>query len=454
MICPIESQETNAILGEVKTIEGELFILSGDTKSAFEYSGKALDLLPDKASHAQSFALGTQVLCYQMNNDIESIKKAEIEFPPVSNLSITRMQFWYSMAYAMEGNQVMVKKHALNLIKLGEKHRQLESVVFGNYFIGMAHYLSIEDELARPYLEAVVNDPYVARSFYLAQCVFMLSAICIDNSELEKADQLIDFMFRHFEETNIIAAIAIAKAMQVELALKRKDIETAQLLNKQLDSYELMPPLWFVYVPQLSPVKLKLAINTTKSIAEALQMLTEIEKTLRQTNKKTILIDVLILQALALKAQEKEKEAVLKITEALSLSSMGNSIRTYVDYGIELKELIAGLSETNENREHISMILKAIDDRESNQPKRIQIEQEKVVVPKREKDVSDTLSFRELEVLELVAQGLRNKEISEKLFIQANTIKQHLKNIFVKLDVNSRIMAVNRAEELNLINKT
>ncbi|MGB5388057.1 MAG: hypothetical protein WBN20_14845, partial [Eudoraea sp.] len=123
----IESQEMNAILGEVKTIEGELFILSGDTKSAFEYSRKALGLLPDRASHAQSFALGTQVLCYQMNNDIESAKKAAIEFPPVSYLSITRMQFWYSMAYAMEGNQVMVKKHALNLIKLGKKHRQLES---------------------------------------------------------------------------------------------------------------------------------------------------------------------------------------------------------------------------------------------------------------------------------------------------------------------------------------
>ena len=308
----IESQEMKAILGEVKTIEGELFILSGDTKSAFEYSRKALDLLPDRASHAQSFALGTQVLCYQMNNDIESAKKAAIEFPPVSNLSITRMQFWYSMAYAMEGNPVMVKKHALNLIKLGKKHRQLESVVFGKYFISMAHYLSNEDELARPYLEAVVNDPYVARSFYLAQCAFMLSAIYIDNGEVEKADQLMDFIIRHFEETNEIPAIAIAKAMQVELALKRNDIDKAQLLNKQLDSYELIPPLWFVYVPQLTPVKLKLVINTAESIAEALQILTEFEKPLRQTNKKAILIDVFILQAAGVKGTEKAERGLIE----------------------------------------------------------------------------------------------------------------------------------------------
>ena len=215
----------------------------------------------------------------------------------------------------------------------------------------------------------------------------------------------------------IIAAIAIAKAMQVELALKRKDIEKAQLLNKQLDSYDLFLPYGLFMFPNLTPVKLKLAINTAKSIAEALQMLTEIEKPLRQTNKKAILIDVLILQTVALKAQKNEKEALLKITEALSLSSIGNCIRTYVDYGSELMELIAGLSETNENREHIRMILKAINDRESKQSKIIQIEQEKAVVPLRDKDVSDTLSFRELEVLELVAQGLRNKEIAEKLFI-------------------------------------
>ncbi len=215
-----------------------------------------------------------------------------------------------------------------------------------------------------------------------------------------------------------------------------------------------MPPLWFVYVPQLTPIKLKLAINTTESVAEGLQLLNEIEVLLRQTHKKAILIDILILQAVALKAQKKEKDALLKITEALSLSSMGNYIRTYVDYGMEIKDLLAELSESNVNREHIRMILKAINDWESRQMKRIQNEQERAVVPLRDNVVSVTLSFRELEVLELVGQGLRNKEISEKLFIQANTIKQHMKNIFGKLDVNNRVMAVNRAEELSLINKS
>ena len=167
-----------------------------------------------------------------------------------------------------------------------------------------------------------------------------------------------------------------------------------------------------------------MVINTAESIAEALQLLTEIEQTLRQTNKKAILIDVFILQALALKAQKKPKEASLKISEALSLSSIGGSIRMYLDYGKEVKELFAGLSESNENKWHINLILKAINERESKQLKGIQIVQEKVVVPKSDKVVLNTLTMRETEVLKLLAQGLRNKEIADKLYVSTRCHKK------------------------------
>jgi len=447
----VESLETKVILGEIKAIESLLFMISGDTKSAFESSKKALELLPDSASHARSWSVGVQMVSYQMVNDIKSALSIATEFPSTSSLPEIRLQLFYSIVYALEGNPTLTKKTAFSLLKIAEKHKHLESVLLGKYFISAAHYLSNEDDQARPYLESVVKDPYVARPLYLVQCAFLLSVIYIDKSEVEKASELMDFMIRHFEEINEITVIAMAKAMQVELALKRKDIETAQLLNRQLDSYELMPPLWFVYVPQLTPVKLKLVINTAESIAEALQLLTEIEQTLRQTNKKAILIDVFILQALALKAQKKPKEATLKISEALSLSSIGGSIRMYLDYGKEVKELLAGLPESNENKWHFNLILKAINERESKQLKGIQIVQEKVVVPKSDKVVLNTLTRRETEVLKLLAQGLRNKEIADKLYVSNGAIKKHLYNTFQKLHVSTRLKLVNKAKQLGLL---
>ncbi|WP_297708079.1 LuxR C-terminal-related transcriptional regulator [uncultured Eudoraea sp.] len=97
------------------------------------------------------------------------------------------------------------------------------------------------------------------------------------------------------------------------------------------------------------------------------------------------------------------------------------------------------------------MILKAINERESEQLKGIQIVQEKVVVPKNDKVVLNTLSLREKEVLELVAQGLRNKEIADKLFISTDTIKKHLYNSFQKLHVSTRLKLVHKAKQLGLL---
>ena len=57
----------------------------------------------------------------------------------------------------------------------------------------------------------------------------------------------------------------------------------------------------------------------------------------------------------------------------------------------------------------------------------------------------DVLTDREHEVLDLLAQGMTNKEISESLFISANTVKRHLKAIFEKLDIHTRSAAAAKA---------
>ena len=53
----------------------------------------------------------------------------------------------------------------------------------------------------------------------------------------------------------------------------------------------------------------------------------------------------------------------------------------------------------------------------------------------------DVLTEREREVLDLLAEGLTNSQIAEKLFISANTVKRHLKSVFEKLEVSNRAAA-------------
>ena len=63
----------------------------------------------------------------------------------------------------------------------------------------------------------------------------------------------------------------------------------------------------------------------------------------------------------------------------------------------------------------------------------------------------EPLSKREIEVLQLIAQGLSNREIGERLFLALDTVKGHNRRIFGKLQVKNRRQAVYKAQQVGLL---
>lgn len=61
------------------------------------------------------------------------------------------------------------------------------------------------------------------------------------------------------------------------------------------------------------------------------------------------------------------------------------------------------------------------------------------------------ISKRELEILQLINDGLSNQQIAEKLFVSENTVKKHVSNLFLKLDVERRTEAVKKAKEMRIL---
>ena len=65
--------------------------------------------------------------------------------------------------------------------------------------------------------------------------------------------------------------------------------------------------------------------------------------------------------------------------------------------------------------------------------------------------LAEPLTAREVEILRLVAAGMRNQEIAAHLFISLSTVKRHIANAYGKLSVSHRTEAIARANELNLL---
>ena len=83
--------------------------------------------------------------------------------------------------------------------------------------------------------------------------------------------------------------------------------------------------------------------------------------------------------------------------------------------------------------------------------KTVYLENEPNFMLNREEIEKTGLSKRELEVLQLMAEGLSNEEIAERLYVSLNTIKTHTSRVFEKLDVKRRTQAIEKAKRLRVI---
>src|SRR5690606_15771448 len=63
----------------------------------------------------------------------------------------------------------------------------------------------------------------------------------------------------------------------------------------------------------------------------------------------------------------------------------------------------------------------------------------------------EQLTFREQEILQMIVDGCSNKDIAQRLFITVSTVKWHVRQVYQKLRVRSRVQAMVRARELNLL---
>jgi LuxR family maltose regulon positive regulatory protein len=273
-------------------------------------------------------------------------------------------------------------------------------------------------ELTRQYDRGI--DRFIIGEVFLARLKLALG-------EVDGAAQLLAQAEQAARQKNFLLRLPEIAAAQVLVLLKQGQVAAAALLARQ---YEL----------PLSQARVLIAQNDPSA---ALTVLEPLRQQMEARGWADERLKTMVLQAVAHHLRGEKDQAAQVVGEALALAEPGGFIRLFVDEGAPMAELLSAAAAQGIRPDYANKLCAAFG---------VEIKDGRPAPSVRSSSsLVEPLSPRELEVLGLIAQGLSNQEIGERLFLALDTVKGHNRRIFDKLQVQRRTEAIARARELGLL---
>ena len=233
----------------------------------------------------------------------------------------------------------------------------------------------------------------------------------------------------------------VKEAWQARLWLAQGKLETATqwVQERGLDA-DADP----TYLHELEYIVLARILIAQDRLDGATRLLQRLLAAAEAGGRTSRAIEILTLQALSLQTQGYTDQAITMLAKALTIAEPGGFIRTFVDEGPQLARLLYEAAARGVAPDYSGRLLAAFpvtEPEHAGQPKFHHTKTELV----------EPLSERELEVLQLIAEGLTNQEVAGRLYLTLNTVKAHTRNIYGKLGVNRRTQAVATAKALGIL---
>lgn len=435
--------------------------MQGDTPTSLARSRRALDHLHDENLFLRSIAISTQGMAYILEGDIEaatqSLNDAVRIGQQVGNIMFAtgalcnlaglcflraqlheaRTRFEQALAFATDslGRRLPVAGRAL--LGLAEIFREWDDLETA------ARYLSESIELSKRYGE------FGALIAYLH-----LARVKQAQGDVDEANMLIQQSRQLAEKTGSTQLDDyLVDLSQARLWFDQGDLEAAfkwleeRGLDRLHDEEKMKDPGAASALPydlrageQVMAVRIYIAQNR---LVEALDLAQPLLLSAEQQNRVRRVIEISNLQALAHQGRGEIEEALSMLEKSLRLAEPGDHVRIFVDEGQAMARLLHEAASQGICAEYCGRLLAAFKEVEPTQAST----QAEFHPP----EMIEPLSARELEVLLLIAEGLSNRAIADRLSITVSTVKGHASNIYGKLAVTRRTEAIARGRALGLI---
>ncbi|HEX8033049.1 MAG TPA: LuxR C-terminal-related transcriptional regulator [Ktedonobacterales bacterium] len=195
--------------------------------------------------------------------------------------------------------------------------------------------------------------------------------------------------------------------------------------------------------------------------AQAWQWLTALLSSAEQVSRVGSMVAILALQVAALQASGATHEAVRVLLRLLTVAEPEGYVRVFLDTGAPMLQALQALlsPEQEPNSPVLAAYARTVLDAFADERPQTAIERQIPLVAtsllhapsQAVPPLPEPLTLREQEVLRLVAQGVSNQEIADRLVVSLTTVKKHVGNVLLKLAADNRTHAVARARELSLL---
>ena len=442
-----DQDAANRLAGEISALRSLIAYHRTDAEGTISLARKALEEIPSEFWIARVFArlylAGSLLMAGDENSAFHALYGAfEEEKVQNKRFKVTLLTVACYIHWLITDLQAMVQaaKQAISLCQETGHHQILR---MANYHLGCARYQQNDLAAAEDLFASVTDRPYENYGTAYTHSVCGLGMTYQAQGRDTEAKQIIERGIAFYLETGNTTQLPIIRALQAEVALRQGNLSAASQWAEKLDPVPPLTPVWGFFAPHLTLVKVWLAQDTPASRDKATVLLRQIQEYLENTHNTRFLIDALALKALSADAAGDPSTALEALDNALRLAQPGGLIRPFVDLGDPMRDLLARVWSVGESGDYVGKILSAFPSPQAGGASMSALMEEGQIL--------EALTTRELEVLELLAERLSNKEIAAQLVISAGTVKGHTIRIYDKLGVGDRRQAVEKAVALGIL---
>lgn len=443
-------------------------IARADVEKSLKFSKKAFDLLQPDDIIQHGVAKHARNASSFLNGDMKESEQAALDALPLYRQAKHFVFEVWGMTYVgfargMQGKLSEAVEILQETVQYAKEHllTRLDDRTYPHSFLCDIYREQNDIEKAQIHLdEALTLIQQTGRESYIVLCSESLKGLSLMlemTGNSKQAQELIESGLNRMKRYGNEIVAGQLRALNALIHLRRGDVSSA---SHWAESCGLGPDDKPTYLRELEYLTFARWLFVKDRASETLPLLRRIQVAAEKGSRFRVVVEVLILQALAHQSCGDETKALETLEHVLMLTQPESYIRSFIDEGENISKLLQlslkhnGKRWETEKPNLLSYVIKLVEAFGIAAPA------QKTQKPQPQDDnlpwwyVNDPLSERELEVMQHVAQGLSNQEIGSKLFISPGTVKRHVNNIYSKLDVHSRIQAVELTRKFGLIQPT